>query len=67
MGFTGMIIGVPLFAVLYYIIKTLVERRLEAKNLPVDSSEYSDIERIEQTGPYYTVQKFSQKEEKSQE
>ena len=67
MGFTGMIIGVPLFAVLYYIIKTLVERRLEAKNLPVDSSEYSDIERIEQTGPYYTVHKFSQKEEKSQE
>lgn len=40
LGFTGMIIGVPLFATLYYIVKKLAENSLKKRNLPVSTSEY---------------------------
>lgn len=45
-GFIGMIIGVPIFAVLYYLIKTAVESRLKRKMLPVETLTYSDINYI---------------------
>lgn len=40
MGFFGMIIGVPLFATLYYIVKRLAEYSLKRQNLPVATAEY---------------------------
>ena len=40
LGFLGMIIGVPLFATLYYIVKRLAEYSLKKQNMPVDTSEY---------------------------
>ena len=36
----GMIIGVPLFAVIYSIIKENIEYRLKEKNLPTDTKDY---------------------------
>ncbi len=39
-GVLGMLIGVPLFAVLYYLITTFVNFRLKRKNLPCDSDYY---------------------------
>lgn len=39
-GFVGMIIGVPLFAVIYSIIKENIEYKLKEKNLPVDTKDY---------------------------
>lgn len=39
-GFIGLIIGVPLFVFIYSIIKDMVENRLKAKGLPVDTEEY---------------------------
>ena len=41
-GFTGMIIGVPLFAVIYYVIKNWVNERISAKGLPTQSELYHD-------------------------
>lgn len=46
-GFVGMIIGVPTFGVLYYLIKTGVEHRLKKKLLPVDTKDYANIDRIQ--------------------
>lgn len=40
-GFVGMIIGVPLFAVIYTIIKEIIEYRLTNKGLPIETSEYA--------------------------
>ncbi len=40
MGFVGMIVGVPLFATLYYIIKRLAEYSLRQRDMPVDTLEY---------------------------
>lgn len=39
-GVLGMLVGVPAFAVLYYVIKILVNNRLRAKKLPCDSASY---------------------------
>jgi predicted PurR-regulated permease PerM len=40
LGLVGMIIGVPLFAIMYSTIKELIEMRLKEKNMPVDTNEY---------------------------
>ena len=39
-GFIGMIIGVPLFATIYYLIKRYAEAELKKRNLPTDTSSY---------------------------
>lgn len=41
MGFVGMIVGVPLFAALYYIVKRLAEYSLGQQGLPVGTAAYA--------------------------
>ncbi len=40
-GFVGMILGVPTFAVIYSIIRGIIEYRLEKKGLPISTKEYA--------------------------
>jgi predicted PurR-regulated permease PerM len=42
-GFGGMILGVPLFAVLYTVIKDGVETLLKKKNLPTETKDYMPV------------------------
>ncbi|MBR5043911.1 MAG: AI-2E family transporter, partial [Clostridia bacterium] len=42
-GFVGMLIGAPLFSVLYTIVKEHTERRLKERNLPTETSAYADL------------------------
>lgn len=44
MGFVGMIVGVPLFATLYYIVKRLAEYSLKQQELPVETAYYKKTE-----------------------
>lgn len=44
MGFMGMIVGVPLFATLYYIVKRLAEYSLKQQELPVETAYYKKTE-----------------------
>lgn len=46
-GFWGLIIGIPLFAVVYGAGKELIASRLTAKGLPSDSDTYTDIKCFE--------------------
>lgn len=46
-GFAGLIIGIPLFAVIYTFTKDKISARLADKNLPTDSNDYRDIEHID--------------------
>lgn len=41
MGFVGMIVGVPLFATLYYIVKRLAEYSLKQQGMPMSTAEYA--------------------------
>ena len=43
-GFWGLIIGIPLFAVVYSTAKTFISDRLRTKGLPYCSDDYTDIE-----------------------
>lgn len=49
-GVIGMIIGVPLFAVIYAAIKSVIEMKLRKKNLPTDSEEYTYVCAIDDKG-----------------
>ncbi|MGG7165008.1 AI-2E family transporter [Clostridium ihumii] len=40
LGLLGMIIGVPLFAIIYSIIKDIIEDKLKKKGLPEETSDY---------------------------
>ena len=40
MGFVGMIIGVPLFAIFYSKIKEIIEDKLRKKGLPIETEKY---------------------------
>lgn len=51
-GFVGMVMGVPTFAVLYYIIQMLVNNRLERKHLPSNSDYYDPLSYVDDAGRY---------------
>lgn len=42
-GVPGMIMGVPVFAVIYYIIRNIVNYALEKKELPKETGKYIDV------------------------
>ncbi len=44
-GFAGMLLGVPVFAVIYMLVRETVERRLEEKGAPVSTSYYYHMTR----------------------
>ena len=46
-GFIGMLLGVPTFAVIYYLVKTFSEYHLRKKELPTDSMLYCKLEKID--------------------
>lgn len=55
-GLAGMIFSVPLFAILFYCIKLVVERKLAKKQLPISSAEYVNVGAIDaDSGELYPV------------
>lgn len=42
-GFMGMLLGVPVFVVIYSGIKSLINRKLKRSGLPTESSEYENL------------------------
>lgn len=46
-GFVGMIIGVPVFVVIYAGIKHLIDRKLEKSDLPKEAASYKDLDYID--------------------
>ena len=52
-GVIGMIIGVPLFAIIYDLISHFVTYRLEKKEMPKETSKYGDLDHVDpQTGAF---------------
>lgn len=50
MGFWGMLLGVPLFASFYYLLREFINSRLRKKKLPVATQEYIHIAAIDDNG-----------------
>lgn len=51
-GFVGMVMGVPTFAVLYYMAELIVNSKLERKNLPSSSKMYDPVSYVDDDGHY---------------
>ena len=51
-GFVGMVMGVPTFAVLYYMAELIVNSKLERKNLPASSKMYDPVSYVDDEGRY---------------
>ncbi len=69
-GFVGMVMGVPTFAVLYYIVDMMLNSRLEKKKLPIDSYYYDSKSYVDSKGRYVrpeTVEEREEKEERKEE
>ena len=47
-GFFGMLLGVPVFAVIYYILQQIIAYRMEKKNLSNNTEEYVDLLSIDE-------------------
>ena len=63
-GVFGMLVGVPIFAVIYAAIKSIINAKLVKKNLPTDSDKYTYVCAIDENGmhTYVPVYKLNTKE-----
>ncbi len=50
-GFTGMVLGVPVFAVLYMLVSDLVSSRLQRKKFTTQTDAYRNIQSVEDLKP----------------
>lgn len=46
-GFVGMLLGVPVFVVIYTFLNYRIESRLKKNDLPVEAAEYRDLDHID--------------------
>jgi len=63
-GFVGMIVGVPTFAVIYYVIQMFLTQKLEQKKLPTDTASYHKSSYVDDNGVFVAQQEIENKEEK---
>ncbi len=49
-GFIGMILGVPTFAVIYYLIKSFVNEKLLKQGLPTETEEFMSLTGVSEDG-----------------
>jgi predicted PurR-regulated permease PerM len=47
-GFWGMMLGVPVFSVIYAVVKRLISKKLRKRELPVDTQVYEKLERVDE-------------------
>ena len=67
-GFAGMLLGVPTFAVLYYIAQLMIESKLDQKNLPTNSRHYHPMSYVDEYGRFrYSKKKVYRKTKEESE
>ena len=54
-GIVGMLIGVPLFGVIYYMLDTFVSYQLKRRALPVETEEYKNLDYFAEDGTRITL------------
>ena len=74
-GVVGMLFGVPIFAVLYYVIKRVVEHILKKRQLPEETDQYTELDTVdivtnqvkmkETEEPEESIRRYEETKEKS--
>ena len=62
-GFVGMVMGVPTFAVIYYIVNMILDNKLKKKKLPVRSDSYDEWSYVDSSGEYIHSEEIKSKAE----
>lgn len=62
-GIPGMIVGVPIFAIIYAGIKTLVNRSLKKRKLPQNTSLYKEVDYIDKDGNFMEMEEEQERYE----
>lgn len=62
-GVVGMIMGVPTFALIYYVAKMFINQKLEQKNLPTSTDSYKEKNYVDEIGVFVSVENDIIKEE----
>ena len=65
-GFWGMLLGVPVFVVIYTVIDSLIEKRLKKSDLPWETASYENLDHID-TVTREAVKKSGKTEEEKSE
>ena len=47
-GFAGMLFGVPVFAIIYYLLSEWIRGKLKKKNLPLETENYMNEEELKE-------------------
>lgn len=63
-GFVGMLLGVPVFAVIYYIAGQVIEHLLVKKRLPIQEELYENLHHIEDDLTFLSINDMENVEEK---
>lgn len=63
-GFMGMLLGVPTFAVIYYVAELIINSKLHKKNLPESSDYYDEYSFVDDTGKYVISKEAKEKKQK---
>jgi len=63
-GFAGMLLGVPTFAVIYYIMQQIIDRRMKKCNLPISTKEYVELLSIDENTKEAKYNSNNEEEEK---
>lgn len=66
-GIPGMILGVPSFAVIYYIVNMLINSILRKKDLPTDTECYGENGYVDSEGTYMQKEDQEERKEKQKE
>ena len=57
-GFVGMLIGVPLFAVIYSLVGGVIQSRLTKKKMSINSEDYSNLAKVDQKAGTWSYEKM---------
>lgn len=66
-GLPGMIMGVPTFALIYYIVKMIIQQKLEHKRLPINTEEYTEKSYVDDNGVFVASEKEKVDEEEKKD
>lgn len=66
-GVLGMILGVPTFAVIYYIINMLINHKLDKRKLPTETAAYTEMSYVDSDGAFVRQGEKEKKEEEGKD
>ena len=65
-GVMGMVVGVPIFAIIFAAVKALVNRSLKKKKMPLDTALYLTVSTVDKNGTFITLEEEASTEKHEQ-